>query len=264
MPGKAQELERALREVGFLPERFEGALAGMRSPSRDFVMLEDLRRGATSILITRYLGEEGGDHLVATYVRPTGAPGSMARVEQAIREADAGAMLTGYSRLEASLRETLSRDLPRIGLVAGVLVVLALSASLKRARDVGLSALVVVAEVSAVLLLIRAFRIPLHAYDALVIPVLLGITVDEAMFLLHRARVEEAAGVAFIEPTLRHEAPAITATALTTAAGFGALAFCDFDGLRDLGMVGALGSAVGLAVALIVVPAGLRLFARRV
>ena len=46
--------------------------------------------------------------------------------------------------------------------------------------------------------------------------------------------------------------------ALTTAAGFGALAFCDFDGLRDLGYVGALGSVVGLIVALVVVPAGLR------
>ncbi|NUQ77319.1 MAG: MMPL family transporter [Polyangiaceae bacterium] len=262
MPAKALELERALRDTGFLPERFEEALSGMRNPARDTVSLDDLKRGAASILITRYLGEEGGDHLVATYVRPTGEPGSMARVERAIREADAGAMLTGYSRLEASLRETLSRDLPRIGLVAAILVVLALAASLRRARDVALAALVVSAEVAAVLLLIRAFGIPLHAYDALVIPVLLGITVDEAMFLLHRARVEEGAGVSIIEPTLRHEAPAITATALTTAAGFGALAFCDFDGLRDLGMVGALGSVVGLIVALLVVPAGLRLFAR--
>lgn len=262
LPAKAAELERALRDVGFAPERFEAALAGMRSPARDPVALEDLKKGASSILITRYMGEEGGDHLVAIYVRPSGAPGSIERVEGAIRETDARAMLTGYSRLEASLRATLAADLPKIGLVAGLLVVLALAASLRRARDVVLAALVVVAEVAAVLLLIRAFRIPLHAYDALVIPVLLGITVDEAMFLLHRARTEAGEGSAIIEPTLRHEAPAITATALTTAAGFGALAFCDFDGLRDLGMVGALGSAVGLAVALIVVPAGLRLFAR--
>ncbi len=54
----------------------------------------------------------------------------------------------------------------------------------------------------------------------------------------------------------------MAATALTTAAGFGALGFCDFDGLRDLGWVGALGSTVGLAVALVVVPAGLRLTSR--
>ena len=99
-----------------------------------------------------------------------------------------------------------------------------------------------------------------HAYAALVLPVLLGITVDEGMFLLHHARaVSPAGGADVITETLRHEGPPVAATALTTAAGFAALGFCDFDGLRDLGWVGALGSTVGLGVALVVVPAGLRL-----
>ncbi|MEJ7733203.1 MAG: MMPL family transporter [Polyangiaceae bacterium] len=167
-------------------------------------------------------------------------------------------MLTGYGRLEASLRETLMRDLPRIGLVAAVLVMIALFASLRRPLDVALAALVVLAEVALVLLLVRLFDVPLHAYDALVLPVLLGITVDEAMFLLHRARAD-GLGEAQLLATLRHEGPLVAATALTTAAGFGALAFCDFDGLRDLGRVGAIGSVCGLVVALLVVPAGLRL-----
>jgi predicted RND superfamily exporter protein len=108
--------------------------------------------------------------------------------------------------------------------------------------------------------LIRALGVPLHVYAALVLPVLLGITVDEGMFLIHRARATEGADV--IGETLRREGPPVAATALTTAAGFAALAACDFDGLRDLGLVGALGSAVGLVVALLVVPAGLRLTRR--
>lgn len=267
LPSKADELERALRDTGFAPDRFADALAGMRGAQREVVSLADLQKGAASILVQRYLGEDAGEKLVAVYVRPREAEGGessavtaarIARVEEAIRGKDSRAMLTGYSRLEASLRGSLQHDLPRIGLVAGLLVVLALSASLRSVRDVLIAALVVTSEIAAVLLLIRALRIPLHAYDALVIPVLLGITVDEAMFLLHRARVE--AGSDVIRETLRHEGPAIAATALTTAAGFGALGFCDFDGLRDLGLVGALGSSVGLVVALIVVPAGLRLF----
>ena len=210
-----------------------------------------------AILLSRYVGEDQGEHLIAIYVRPREAPGATARVEQAIHEADAGAMLTGYSRLEVSLRESLAHDMPRIGLVAGVLVVLALAASLRRARDVALAALGVAAEVAGVLLIIRVLGIPLHAYDALVLPVLLGITVDEGMFLLHRARSTTDEDV--IGDTLRHEGPLVASTALTTAAGFGALALCDFDGLRDLGLVGAIGSTAGLFVALIVVPAGLRL-----
>ncbi|WP_437974660.1 MMPL family transporter [Sorangium sp. So ce295] len=263
LPAKADELARALRDTGFAPERFSAVLDGMRAPPRQEVALSDLERGPASILLSRYLGADGGEALVALYVRPR-ETGSVAQIERAIREEDPGAMLTGYSRLEASLRETLAHDMPRIGLVAGALVLLALSASLRSARDIALAALVVASEISLVLLLIRVLGIPLHAYDALVIPVLLGITVDEGMFLLHRARDIEAAGGgdAVIRETLRREGPAIAATALTTAAGFSALAFCGFDGLRDLGRVGALGSAVGLVVALLVVPAGLRLWPR--
>jgi len=207
--------------------------------------------------VTRYLGEDEGDHLVAVYLRPGTAPGAAQRVEAAVHAVDPAAQLTGYSRLESALRETLRHDMPRIGLVAMVLVGLALAASLRKPRDIVIAAAVVAAEIAAVLILIRVLKIPLHAYDALVLPVLLGITVDEGMFLLHHARETKAEDVT--RDTLRREGPSIAATALTTAAGFGALGFCDFDGLRDLGYVGALGSVVGLIVALIVVPAGLRL-----
>ena len=266
LPAKAAELERALAEVGFAPARFAGVLAGMRAPPRQEVALADLEGGAASVLLQRYLGEDAGEHLVALYMRPREGQGSVERIERAIREEDPRAMLTGYNRLEASLRETLAHDMPRIGLCAGLLVIGALAASLRRARDVVLAALVVTSEIAVVLVLVRAFEIPLHAYDALVIPVLLGITVDEGMFLLHRARAEAAGrgpGDEVIRDTLRREGPPIAATALATSAGFGALAFCDFDGLRDLGRVGALGSAAGLVIALVVVPAGLRLWPRR-
>jgi predicted RND superfamily exporter protein len=141
--------------------------------------------------------------------------------------------------------------------VAGLLVVIALAAALRRTRDVVIATLVVVGEVAAVLTLFRLAGIPLHAYSALVLPVLLGITVDEGVFLLHRAGA--SAGPDAIAETLRDEGPPIAATALTTAAGFAALAFSDFDGLRDLGLAGALGSATGLFMALTMVPAGLRL-----
>ncbi|EYF00775.1 MMPL family transporter [Chondromyces apiculatus] len=259
LPGRADDLSRALAETGFAPARFEAALAGMRTPTRQTLSLDDLASSPASILLSRYLARDGEDHLAAVYVRPRDKA-AVGHIEQAVHETDPDAALTGYSRLEASLRKTLTHDLPRIGLVAGVLVIAALAASLRRARDITLAGLVVSTEIAAVLVLARLFGVPLHVYDALVIPVLLGITVDEGMFLLHRARSVEAEGGATIRETLLREGPIIAATALTTAAGFGALAACDFDGLRDLGRIGALGSAVGLVIALAVVPAGLRLW----
>jgi predicted RND superfamily exporter protein len=232
----------------------------MRHPTRALAKLADLESTPAAILVSRYLGEDQGEHVVALYLQPTAASGAEGRIRDMLLRWDRDALLTGYGRLDASLRDTLARDLPKIGLCAAALVVLALAASLRRARDVVLAALVVAAEIAAVLILIRALHIPLHAYAALVLPVLLGITVDEGMFLLHHARDVDPAEGDVIASTLRHEGPPVAATALTTAAGFAALTFCDFDGLRDLGWVGALGSTVGLVVALLVVPAGLRLW----
>ncbi len=257
LPAKAHELARALRDTGFAPDRFAAVLAAMRSPSHDVLDLPALEATPSAILLSRYLGTDAGETLVGVYVQPRPAPEAVARLEAAVRAVDPTAVITGYSRLETNLRESLRRDLPRIGLVAGVLVVLALAAALRRVRDVAIAALVVVGEVAAVLALFRAAGIPLHAYSALVLPVLLGITVDEAMFLLHRASAER--GRDPIAATLRDEGPPIAATALTTAAGFAALAFSEFGGLRDLGLAGALGSTTGLIMALTMVPAGLRL-----
>jgi hypothetical protein len=107
-------------------------------------------------------------------------------------------------------------------------------------------------------------------YDALVVPVLVGITLDEAMFLLHAARAAEGTGdgketdpAAVTRRALDAQGPLVTATALTTAAGFAALFACSFEGLRDMGAVGVLGVLLGLVAALVVVPAGLRVLSLR-
>lgn len=261
LPGKAALLEAALQSEGFAPARFEEVLDAMRSPPAELVDLDQMQQGKSAIMLSRYLGTDGDDHLVVVYVLPRSAGAQdrqhEAAIENAVRDIDPTAVITGYGRLEASLRATLLADMPLVGLVAAVLVVAALAFSLRRLADVLIALAVVGAEIGIVLFLVRLLDVPLHAYDALVLPVLLGITVDEAMFLLYRAR--EAKSTDVVTETLRHEGPLIATTALTTAAGFGALVLCDFDGLRHLGMVGAIGSLTGLVVALVIVPAGLRL-----
>ncbi len=259
LPARADELGRELEAAGFARARFDDAIAHMRAAPHEVLRIPDDPDGPLRILLARYLGFDKGEHLVAVHtVLPDADPARVARVDQAIAELDPGASLTGYGRLEMSLRETLARDLPRVGLASAVLVVALLAASLRRLREVIVAAVVVAVVVSGVLALATAVGVPLHAYSALVLPVLLGITVDEATFLLHGAR-SAPEGTDPIAHGLRAEALPISTTALTTAAGFGALAFCDFDGLAHLGAMGAFGSLVGLVAAVILVPAGLRL-----
>lgn len=256
MKAKADELESALTDIGFAPERFSKVLDEMRNPSNELIPLERAESDS-AIMFSRYLGHDEGETIVVQYLLPKkGEDGRhVAAIEEAIRGADPGTFITGYGRLERSLKQSLLTDMPRIGAVAGLLVVIALAFALRRVRDIVLAGAVVLAEIGIVLVAIRVFDVPLHAYDALVLPVLLGITVDEGMFLLFRARETGDE----IDETLRREGPPVATTALTTAAGFGGLILCDFDGLRHLGMVGAIGSIAGLLVALIVVPAGIRL-----
>ncbi len=258
LPAKAVELERAFVDTGFRPARFTAVLDAMRAPPNEIASPADLLAGDLGVLGARYLAEDGGEHLAALHVhlREGTAP---ATFKTLVGDLDPAASVTGYARLETDLKEALARDLPRIGLVAGALVVALLAISLRRAREVAIAALVLVTGIGALLAIAAQIGIPLHIYSALVVPVLLGISVDEAMFLLHRAR--EAKGGDAVEEALVSQGKPVVTTALTTSAGFVALALCGYEGLRHLGYVGALGNAITLVIALVLVPAGLRLLA---
>jgi predicted RND superfamily exporter protein len=275
---RAPELARALTDEGFAAERFADALAELGAPPSDIVDHEALGRGDDAILVSRFVAADAGGALAVVYVLPREEPrpgdevgAALARarnaehraaIEAAIHEVEPTARITGYGRLESALRAALVADLPRVGGAAALFVILALALALRRASEVMLAAVVVAATLGMVLVGIRVLGVPLHVYDALVLPVLLGITVDEAMFLLfraRRARRTRGGPGAVVATTLTHEARLVAATALTTAAGFAALLACDFDGLRHLGAVGVLGSVTGMIAALVVVPAGLRL-----
>ncbi|MGH7280660.1 MAG: MMPL family transporter, partial [Polyangiaceae bacterium] len=217
--------------------------------------------GPLAWLVSRHVAVDRGDTLVVSYVRPAGNPKKDAAAMQGIASADPGTVVTGYQALEIALRQSLAHDLPIVGSIALLLAIITLRTILKRGTDVALSLATILIEVAAVALLMRLMHVRWHVYDALVLPVLIGITMDESMFLLHAARSGQKEGESLdqtISRALREQGSLVISTGLTTAAGFGALLVCKFEGLFDLGAVGALGSALGLLSALLVVPAGLR------
>jgi predicted exporter len=262
LPGLRPRLETALAEKGFDLEACAPALDAFAHPSSQIERLPDRPSGIAGWILARHLGRDEAGAVAATYVRPSGDPARDAKVVQAALRADPAAIITGYPRLEAALKESLARDLPRVAVVALLIVAAALRAILGSTRDVAIALATLVAEIAGVALLMRALHVPWHVYDALVLPVLLGVTIDEAMFLLHAAREGAAAGTPadeLITRALEEQGSLVVATALTTAAGFAALLACRFEGLFDLGEVGVLGVLLGLVAALVVVPAGIRL-----
>lgn len=247
-------LGHALEEVGFDPAAFEEALTDVEHP-----LPVDHHVELPAWIVSRHLARDEGGVIDAMFVRPKGTRESDALALETISHSAPGVIVTGYPFLEQSLRDALRRDLPKVGILAMVVVLLTVGWALRRATLVLAVAFVLAVEIAMVALLMHAFGVTWNAYNALVLPVLLGITLDEVMFVLHATR-EAASSEDPLRAALGAQGPLVTTTALTTAAGFGALLTCRFDGLRDMGAVGALGSIAGLCCALVFVPAWVKAF----
>jgi hypothetical protein len=97
---------------------------------------------------------------------------------------------------------------------------------------------------------------PFNYANIIALPLLVGIGVDNGIHVVHRMRTESAYRL-FDTSTMR----AVLASALTTAASFGNLAFSAHAGTASMGVLLALGLAASMAATLIVLPAWLRLAA---
>jgi predicted RND superfamily exporter protein len=255
LPSRRTMLESALRDSGFDLEACAPALEAFAHPSNEPLGLTPGvgASDALSWIRARHVAADRGETLVATYVRPAGKGVGDARLRALILSVDPLAAVTGFDAIDRALRESLAHDLFVVGAVALAVVAVGLRAALPKAAHVWVALATLACEMGFVGLAMRLLAVRWHVYDALVLPVLFGVTIDESMFLLH------ASARAPVRDGLRKQGPLVVATALTTAAGFGALLACHYDGLRDLGMVGALGVLAGLIAALGVVPGTLGL-----
>jgi uncharacterized protein len=254
LPSRAALLERVLREEGLSVDAFGDALRELSSPTRELFAPPD-GDAATAFLRARHVATDGGRHVVATFVRPPADPSRLPDAVTTLRAADPRSTVTSFTELDRELKATLAHDMPRILAVASAIVLFTLVIALRSARAAVIAGAVLLVEMAIVHVVTHVFGVRWHVYDALVLPVLLGITLDEVLFLLDASARHRS-----LEDAIREQGPLASTTALTTAAGFAALAPCRFQGIADLGIVGALGSVAGLACAVLLVPALVRLW----
>ncbi|HXN33114.1 MAG TPA: MMPL family transporter, partial [Polyangiaceae bacterium] len=255
LPSRRSALESALREEGFDLEACAPALDAFAAPARDAPPENRDVDPALAWLRARHIARDGRDTLAATFVRVRKGRAAEERTRAAILSADPRAVITGFDSIDRGLREALDRDLGVVGGAALVIVAVGLRLALRSARHTLVALATLVCELGVVGLAMRVLAVRWHVYDALVVPVLFGVTIDESMFLLYAVRDGS------IRRAVEHQGPLVAATALTTAAGFAALIACRFPGLRDLGVVGTVGVLSGLVAALVVVPSALLVIA---
>ncbi len=248
----ADRLRRALAQVGFDVAPFEPflhQLAGGAPP----LTLDDPAARELGFLVRAHVHDDARGRTVATYVYP--APGADARVIAALRSfarGPAGGVVTGAPVLEGSLLALLTRDTWRVTIASALAVALLLGLYYRRWRP--WLAVMLPLALAWVLFAaaLGALDLPLNLYNLLAVPLVIGYGIDDHVFLVHRFEAEPASGAGHALATTGR---AIVLTSLSTMAGFAGLAAARFDGLRLLGLSGALAVLLCLLAAFAVLPA---------
>jgi hypothetical protein len=157
--------------------------------------------------------------------------------------------------MEAELSRVLRREIwlfTALGLIANLAIV---GTSFRSWRATAAVLLPPTAVLGLVLVGLRALDVALTPITVAVLPLFLGIGVDNCVYLAERHRHGASLGGI---GTLGGRA--VLMCSLTTIIGFGFLAFSRFPGLAQLGGLAATAIALGLVASLTLLPACLRAF----
>ena len=191
----------------------------------------------------------------AVYAYPRGNvwdPAVQKTFVEAMRKIDPE--VTGMPFLGSFMVARSQRALYVTAALCGVLLLLTVAVDLRRPLLILLAVLPVVLTVLALRGLMSAFGVPLNPLNVMALPIVIGIAVDNGVYLVHRFQSEQ--GDLF--RTLAGTGRSVLMTSATTMAGFGALMFTSHRGLASFAIALTLGVGAALTVALFVLPQLLR------
>ena len=166
--------------------------------------------------------------------------------------------VTGMPLVEAEAAAGLEASLRGLVGVAGLALLLVLVLHYRRPRVVLLAFLPLVAAVTLFVALHGALGVPLTPFGLAAIPLLVGIGIDDHLFMLDRYL--ESGSPGRLDDTLSGAGRAILVTTLTTLAAFGVLSISQFDALAAFGQSVAMALGLAFFSSVVVLPALLARF----
>jgi predicted exporter len=160
--------------------------------------------------------------------------------------------VAGWPVLTDHLKGLVWHDLGDSLALAGVAIAVALLLALRNPLTAALASIPLVAGVVAMLGIMSLFSLSFNYANFIVLPLIVGIGIDDGIHIVHRWREESAQDLTAV---LRQIGRAIVLTSLTTSIGFGSLISSHYPGLRSIGWVTGLGILTCLLAALILLPA---------
>ena len=211
-------------------------------------------------LMGRFLRVESDGLHVACHLSPSE---QLSNKDDALRFADelqeglgAGASITSTPYLIAQLKGTIARDIWTVAILALIAVLGVLIAHFRRP----LVALVaIVPLLCAVVMMLAAaslLGIDLNPVNLFIIPMILGIGIDDGIHIVHRF-VE---GKGRVTDTIKSTGKALVLTSLTTILAFGTLVFAGFEALAQIGVFTIIGVGCALLASITFLPALLSLY----
>ena len=197
----------------------------------------------------------GPGHFVLAFPTVSMSNGPAVReLARQVKELEAGESselsVAGEPMVMADILETVERDAPRILAVTLLLVAFTLRLTAGSWMAALLAALPAVLTAAASAGLLSILDIDLNYLNMIVIPILLGISVDDGMHIVTRVSEGEP-----LETVWRHTGWNIFGAILTDIFGFGALAFAEHPGLASFGRVALVGLAMNLVICVVLLPA---------
>ncbi|MEM1176853.1 MAG: MMPL family transporter [Acidobacteriota bacterium] len=255
----AERLEAALRASNLSPAAFRGGLDALA------VMGAGEDPGAPGPAdwppaLRELLRETPDGYAAAVRLRlpdgtwPAGPPPSAL---EEIRRAAPGALVASAPRLGAAMKRVADQDLGRLSLLGLGLVMAVVGLSFR--GDLGASALALVPVTLGTLWTLgfwAASGRPLDLLSLSVVPILLGIGIDDGLHAVHGTRgVVGGFEARRLAASVGDAGLAMALTTVTTCVGFGSLAFSSIPGLARGGLLVPIGVVSCLAATFLVLPA---------
>lgn len=155
-------------------------------------------------------------------------------------------------RIPLEVVDVIGRDLPRALALAGALVLLALMAHFRRVGPVMIVAGAMVAALAWLFGVLVVTGVQLNVYNAVVVPCIVGIGIDNAIHLHH---AYDRGGPGSLGRVLATTGAAAALASATTGIGFGAAMIARQGGLVSMGATALIGVCCALAATTALLPA---------
>jgi len=260
----ARSFERALDQEGLNPQAFSSTgkmlrgLTSQEAPIPPKTVLQDLTRTPLGEVVERYVKQGEDGYCLRQEVRFDPAQIDPLHLEKSIKDIAPEAECTSTELIAMQLRGMVKRDFTLLAPLALALVLVLLLAHFRSILWAGMALCPLLAGVAYMLGASALLGIEFNPANAVAIPLILGIGIDDGIHIVHRYREKKDVGIA-----VRLTGRAVIMTSLTTMVGFGSLSTSHFPALASLGHIALLGIGSCLLTSLLLLPSLLMLVGKK-